>query len=392
MAIAFKLPDVGEGTTEGQIVRWLVDVGDTVELDQPLVEVETDKAVVELPAPRAGVILSRYGEVGEVVPVGSTLVVIGEQDERLDQGHDPRSTAEPVHESAPAPEHTAPRFPGVQAAPFTRRLAKEAGLDIETMVGTGPRGRVTPDDVRQAMAARPAREDVPDREEVELTPLRRRIGERLMTAHASAPAVTVVEQYDWTELVAMRNALKEEAAAVGAKLTYLAFLAKVVATVVAEFPGFNARWEGERLFRYRPVHLGIAVNTEEGLAAPVLRHADQKSLVEISGEIQRLADGARRRALSREELGGSTLTLTAGGNLGGLFATPILNFPEVAIVGMYRIHDAPVIRDGAVVVRKVGYLSLTFDHRVADGMEASAFLNAIGHALERPERLMLRLR
>lgn len=393
MAIEFKLPDVGEGTTEGQIVRWLVEVGDAVELDQPLVEVETDKAVVELPAPRPGIILSRHGAVGEVVPVGSTLVVIGGADEAREPGH------ERVTPPDPAERPRAPAMPaslGVQAAPYTRRLAREAGIDIEAISGTGPRGRVTPDDVRRMTAPGPSAEpgQSPDNERtlVELTPLRRRIGERLMTAQQAAPAVTVVEQYDFTDLVAIRSALKAEAAEDGAKLTYLAFLAKVVATVVARFPGFNARWDGDRLFRYRPVHLGIAVNTEEGLAAPVLRHAEQKNLIEISREIARLAQGARRRALSREELAGSTMTLTAGGNLGGLFATPILNFPEVAIIGMYRIHDAAVIRDGAVVARKVGYLSLTFDHRVADGMEASAFLNAIGHELERPERLMLHLR
>lgn len=393
MPFEFKLPDVGEGTTEGEIVRWLVREGDPVQLDQPLVEVQTDKAVVELPAPRAGVILARYGKEGDVIPVGATLVVIGEAElAAIDAGA-------PTAPAPAPPAESGGGAPGVQAAPYTRRLAKEAGIALEEVVGTGPHGRIVPEDIRRHQAERaaqlatkatpPLREDG---EPVVLSPLRRRIAERLSTSIREIPQVTVVEEVDQTELVALRERLRPLAAAAGVRLTYLALVAKMLAIALPQFPMLNARWEKDGLYRYRRIHLGVAVDTAEGLVVPVVRDVQEKSVLELAREIGDKAEKAKRRALSGEELTGSTITITAGGALGGLFATPLINVPEVAIFGMYQIRKKPWLYDGQVVVRDIGYISLTFDHRVADGMMAARFLTEMAQLMTHPERLVLGLR
>lgn len=393
----FKLPDVGEGTTEGEIVRWLVNLGDTVILDQPLVEVETDKAVVELPSPMAGVIRARYGEEGEVMAVGATLVVI-----------DPASGSAPSENSARPPkverpdEETVAVKPvapsaSVQAAPFTRKMARDGGVNLAEVVGSGPHGRIVPDDVRRVLDRQPqlARVETEPSEELEeiiIQGVRRRVADHLSQAWREVPQVTVVEKYDFSELVSVRQQLKAEAAADGGSLTYIAFLAKALALVLREYPELNARWQGQRLFKHPKVHIGFAVNTADGLSVPVIHDVDQMSVREISERIKVLAEGARERKLKPAQLNGSTITVTAGGSLGGLFATPIINPPEVAIVGMYRIQPEAVVRNGAVVSAEIGHLSLTFDHRVVDGMRASAFLNGLGATLSHPTRWLLNLR
>lgn len=397
MPFEFKLPDVGEGTTEGEIVRWLVREGDPVQLDQPLVEVQTDKAVVELPAPKAGVILARYGKEGDVIPVGATLVVIGEAELAAESGAaNPPKPALPAESGGGAPE--LPAAPGVQAAPYTRRLAKEAGIALEEVVGTGPHGRIVPEDVRRHQAERAAQAPAkapPEREEGEpvvLSPLRRRIAERLSTSIREIPQVTVVEEVDQTELVALRQRLRPLAEAAGIRLTYLALVAKMLAITLPQFPMLNARWEKEGLYRYRRIHLGVAVDTAEGLVVPVIRDVQDKSVWDLAREISEKAEKAKRRALSGEELTGSTITITAGGALGGLFATPLINVPEVAIFGMYQIRKKPWLHEGQIVVRDIGYISLTFDHRVADGMMAARFLTEMAQLMAHPERLVLGLR
>ncbi|MBX5467955.1 MAG: 2-oxo acid dehydrogenase subunit E2 [Firmicutes bacterium] len=393
MPFEFKLPDVGEGTTEGEIVRWLVQEGDQVALDQPLVEVQTDKAVVELPAPRAGVILARFGREGDVVPVGATLVVIGEATlaSTPDAGPTPPEPV-PTVPASPASAPPSPAEGGVKAAPYTRRLAKEAGIALEAVTGTGPQGRITPEDVRRYQAQAQAAASDPEREPVVLSGVRRRIAERLAASIREIPQVTVVEEVDATELVALRQRLKPVAEAAGVRLTYLAWVGKMLAVVLPRYPDFNARWEKDGLYRYRRIHLGVAVDTPDGLVVPVVRDVQEKSIFAIAREIADKAERARRRALSQEEMSGSTITITAGGTLGGLFATPLINVPEVAIFGLYQIRRKPWIHQGEIVPREVGHISLTFDHRVADGMMAARCLTEVAELIADPTRLLAELR
>jgi pyruvate/2-oxoglutarate dehydrogenase complex dihydrolipoamide acyltransferase (E2) component len=406
MAFEFKLPDVGEGITEGEIIRWLVAAGDIVTQDQPLVEVQTDKAVVELPSPRAGRILECRGEPGQVIAVGTTLAVIGDTEETAAVAEEmppPGAPARPpapvsvTRETSPAP--TPPRL-RVQAAPATRRLARELGIDLAEVSGSGPHGRVVPADVRRA--AHEDREPAPTtplttpgaggRTEVKLIGLRRVISEHMAQSWREIPHVTVVEKARASELKAIRERLKEAGEARGVRVTYLPLVAKALTLAIRDYPVFNARWEEGRLFQYADVHLGLAMDTPEGLVVPVVRGAQDRSVLEIAGEAARLAAGARERRLSSSELTGSTVTITGGGPLEGLFATPIINYPEVAILGMYRLRDEAWVVDGRLEPAPSLYLSLTFDHRVADGAEASRFLRRLIGLLEDPAVWLLDLR
>lgn len=409
MAFVFTFPDVGEGITEGEIVRWLVAVGDRVALDQPLLEMQTDKAVVELPAPRAGVILRREGQEGDVVPVGATLVVIGEADEA---GTETASSAgaetAPPAAAAVVPTETIP--PGgapaqssevplrVQAAPATRRLARELGIDLHHVSGSGPRGRIVPKDVRLAAENRAASTaatvapTVPDEKTpYRLQGLRRVIAEHMVQSVREIPHVTVVERVNARRLVAIREALKPAAQAQGARLTYLPLVAKALGLALPQFPVFNGRWEDGTFYQYRAVHVGIATDTKDGLLVPVVRHVQAKSLLEIAREMAELAEGARERRLAPGQLTGSTVTITGGGILGGLFATPIINYPEAAILGVYRMQEEVVVEDGQMRAAPLLYFSFTFDHRVADGAEASRFLSRLKDLLAAPEQWLLDL-
>ena len=390
MAFEFKLPDVGEGTTEGEIVRWLVGVGDAVALDQPLVELETDKALVELPSPRAGVIASVHGEPGQVVPVGTTLVVIDVAGEPV---------AERPAAPMPAPAPVAPirtgRTPAVQAAPATRRLARELGVDLTHVPASGPRGRVLPGDVRAA-AGTPAPAGAPtsaaDRMPMVLSGLRRVMAEHMATSAREIPQVTVVERVNASELVRVRTALRGTAEALGARLTYLPWVAKALALALADHPRFNARWDHGTCYQHRDVHLGIATDTPDGLLVPVIRDAGQLSVLELAQAMTAQTERAQARKLSAGELSGSTVTITGGGRLAGLFATPLINPPEVAILGVYRIQQEAQVVGGAVVPCPMLYLSWTFDHRIADGAEASRFLEQLKDLLADPGQWLLRLR
>ncbi|MDA8199089.1 MAG: dihydrolipoamide acetyltransferase family protein [Thermaerobacter sp.] len=396
MAFEFKLPDVGEGITEGEIVRWLVEVGDTVGLDQPLLELQTDKAVVELPAPRAGVVASVHGEPGQVVPVGTTLVVIDAPGAAAE-----RSTA-PAAPAAPSPPEEAPSAPeagvdgagAVQAAPATRRLARELGVDLTRVAASGPRGRVLPGDVRAAASA-PSGAGAPasgDRVPLVLTGLRRVMAEHMTTSVREIPHVTVVERLNASELVRVRTALKGPAEAQGARLTYLPWVAKALTLALADHPLFNARWEQGTCYQYQAVHLGIATDAPDGLLVPVIRDADKLSVLELARAMTLQTERAQARKLSTAELSGSTVTITGGGPLAGLFATPIINHPEVAILGVYRIQQEAQVVNGALVPCPMLYLSWTFDHRIADGAQASRFLNRLKDLLADPDQWLLRLR
>jgi pyruvate dehydrogenase E2 component (dihydrolipoamide acetyltransferase) len=348
MAYEFKLPDLGEGLTEGEVARWLVSEGDEVVEDQPLVEIQTDKTTVEIPSPAAGKVAQILVEEGKVVPVGTILVVIGEDG------------------AAPAPEKSRPREEApqkVRATPLVRRLAQELGVDLESLVGTGPQGRITEQDVRGASGGAEPGEG---RREA-LRGVRRLIAEHMARAHKEVPAVTWVEECDFSSL--------------DLKLLVPTVL-KAVAETLKEFPELNARLEGDEIVYLDRYDLGVAVQTDDGLVVPVVRGCDTASIEQLADEVKRLAEAARAGALKPEELRGSTFTVTSAGKLAGLLQTPIVNHPEVAILSIGRIAERPVVRDGKLVVGQTGYLSVTFDHRVIDGARAAEFGLAVIGRLE----------
>ena len=375
MAYEFKLPDLGEGLTEGEVARWLVSEGQEVAEDEPLVEIQTDKTTVEIPSPAAGKVAQILVSEGEVVPVGSVLVVIGDgaEPEVPAAPEAPEEAAAAGQPSAPAVSRREAAGPvgSVRATPLVRRLAQELGVALEGLTGTGPQGRITEDDVRGAAAAAPS---AAEGRRAPLRGVRRLIAEHLTTSHREVPAVTVVEECDFTELDAVRG-----------ERSYLPYLLQATVAGLRQFPELNARLEDDEIVYLERYDLGVAVQTDEGLIVPVLRGADARTLDEIEAEAARLAEAARTETLRPEELRGSTFTVTSAGRLGGLFATPLVNHPEVAILGLHRIADRPAVRDGAVVVRRIGWLSCTFDHRVVDGARASAFLLDVIERLERAE-------
>jgi pyruvate dehydrogenase E2 component (dihydrolipoamide acetyltransferase) len=357
VAYEFKLPDLGEGVAEGEIARWLVEVGQVIEEDDPLVEVQTDKTTVEIPSPAKGTVARILVTEGELVPVGTPLVVIG----------DGEAPAEPAHEPAAPPER-------VKATPLVRKIAAELGVDLGLLAGTGPGGRVTEEDVRRfstlSGGQTPGRG--PERR-VPLRGVRRLIAQHLTTSHREVPAVTVVEECDFTALAAARG-----------ERSYLPYLLQAVVGGLKAVPELNATLDGEEIVFWERYDLGLAVQTDEGLVVPVLREADAKSLDELEAEARRLADGARAGTLQPEELKGSTFTVTSAGKLGGLFATPLVNHPEVGILGLHRIGPRAAVVDGEVAVREIGWLACTFDHRVVDGARASTFLLDVIGRLESP--------
>jgi pyruvate/2-oxoglutarate dehydrogenase complex dihydrolipoamide acyltransferase (E2) component len=353
MAYELALPDLGEGVADGEISRWLVAVGDVVGEDDALVEVQTDKAAVEIPSPVAGRVAAILVEAGATVPVGTRLLVIAQGDDWAAADGAPQ---------AAAPER-------VQALPAVRRLAVELGVALESVAGTGAGGRVTQEDVRAAAVGA-------DREPVQRVPLagvRRRIAERLARVQREVPAVTVVEECDFTALAAVRG-----------ERSLVAYVLHAVAAALGDHPALNAHLEGEEILLYDRRHVGLAVQTERGLVVPVVREAERRSLDELDAELRRLAAGARADTLAPAELRGSTFTVTSAGRLGGLFATPLVNPPEVAILGVHRVDPRPVVRGGEIVVREVGLVSCSFDHRALDGAQASAFLLDLIARLEAP--------
>ena len=364
MAYEFKLPDLGEGLTEGEIARWLVAEGEEIAEDQPLVEVQTDKTTVEIPSPAAGKVTSILVGEGETVPVGTVLVVIG------------GDGAAPAPEKPAARQKAAPPPPPagdrVRATPLVRRVAGELGVDLATVAGTGPQGRVTEDDVRAAASGEAPAPAEGERREP-LRGVRKLIAEHLTASHREVPAVTVVEECDFTALDGVRGSR-----------SYLPYLLAATVEGLRAVPELNARLDGEEIVYYETFDLGLAVQAEQGLTVPVVRSVDTSSLDELEAETARLADAAREGTLKPEELRGSTFTVSSGGKLGGIFATPLVNYPEVGILGLHRIAERPVVRDGQVAVAKVGWLSCTFDHRVVDGVRASEFLLTVIGRLEAP--------
>jgi pyruvate/2-oxoglutarate dehydrogenase complex dihydrolipoamide acyltransferase (E2) component len=358
MAYEFKLPDLGEGLTEGEVARWLVAEGQEVAEDEPLVEIQTDKTTVEIPSPAAGVVSKILVEEGKVVPVGTVLVVIG------GDGAEPDTAPSQGQSLGLGQERR------VRATPLVKRLARELGVDLASLQGTGAQGRVTEKDVRRAARSEGlSLGHVPEGRREPLRGVRRLVAEHMARAHHEVPAVTWVEECDFSR--------------VDLNLLVPTVL-KACAAALQEFPELNARLEGDEIVYLDRYDLGIAVQTEQGLVVPVVRDCATRSLDELRAEVERLADAARAGTLKPEELRGSTFTVTSAGKVAGLFQTPIVNHPEVAILSIGRVAERPVVREGKVATAPIGYVSVTFDHRVVDGARAAEFGLAVIRRLEQP--------
>ena len=402
----FKLPDVGEGTAEAEIVAWHVGVGEMVEEDSPLVDVMTDKATVEITSPVRGRVLSLAGAPGEIAVVGASLVELETEAEADDAKAGPVAAppplaAAPSRAAVPSPR-AAPEEPKTSgsvglASPAVRARAKALGVDLDLITGSGPGGQVTHADLDARMLAQPGarggggsgpRTAV---HQVKVIGLRRKIAEKMQEAKRRIPHFGYVEEIDVTELEELRLVLNAEHGAARGRLTVLPFVVAALAKALPAFPQINARYDDEAgvVERFEAVHVGIATQTEAGLIVPVVRHAEALDLWDCAREIARLAAAARSGSATREELSGSTITLTSLGPLGGVSHFPVINHPEVAILGPNKIAERPVVRSGQVVVRRMMNLSSAFDHRVVDGYDAAAFVQRLKGLLERPASLFI---
>ncbi len=451
MSFEFKLPDLGEGVHEGEILDWFVEVGDTVEEDAPLVEVETDKAAVTIPSPKGGTIVARNGEVGETLAVGSVLVVIdvGEgADEATPAPPEPPSAAAaaPTPEPAPAPTPAAALAPTpaaalapapaalrkggpVPAAPATRRLARELGVDLRSVAGSGPAGRVSADDLRRhaeqiasgaapaasapaaSAAAAPVEEQsfdgasagipffeverLPDfsqwgEVEVEaLRSIRRKVAHKMVASMVIAPHVAHMDECDVTDLDAVRRELNGKQSDV--KYSLLPFILKAVCGQLRRHPKLNASIDPHKsqIIYKKYYNLGFAADTPKGLLVPVIHGADRLSIAEIAQQVTELADQGREGKLDVEKMRGGTFTVTNLGAIGGTFVIPTINYPEVAILGLGRASERPVVKDGEIVVRKMLPMTIAYDHRLVDGAVAARFLNDVIARLQDPTRLFV---
>ncbi|HSR53755.1 MAG TPA: dihydrolipoamide acetyltransferase family protein [Acidobacteriota bacterium] len=431
MAFEFKLPDIGEGVVEGEIVEWLVKEGDFLEEDQPMVEVMTDKATVELPSPRAGKVLECKGEAGDVIEVGEVLIVI----EEADEGEAPKAEEtpqdkprqesisasslpdeppeaeprqvepRPVKKVQPAPVVSADDKPRRKAlaTPAVRRVARERGIDIQQVDGSGPGGRVTREDLDRfqqegppeaAERGTPPAPSAPAQGEIEIVPyraLRKKIGDRLAQSKRVAPHFTYVDEVDMTELVKLRRHYQQMPATGDVKLTYLPFIIKAVIKGLQKHPIANASLDEEKgeIHIKHFFNIGVATATDNGLIVPVVKQADQKGMLELAQEIGRLAEAAREGKIALEDLQGGTFTITSLGKLGGIMATPVINYPEAAILGVHKIEEKPVVREGEIVIRSMMNLSVSMDHRIVDGQTGAEFMNDLIPYLENPALLLL---
>lgn len=449
MAYEFKFPDIGEGLTEGEIVEWKVSVGDKVADHQVILEVETDKAVAEVPSPTSGYIISLKGGPGDVINVGEVIAVIGDESE-LKAGAKaappapepekpapapepaPSPTPKPVAplepvkvkrgsvgvvgelEEAPDEEEGEPAMvvtekpaaisrPRVDALPRDRQVAKSLGIDIESVRGTGPKGRVTEEDIRKAAGrgvpekGAPPREGAPGEdsfgrvERIKVHGVRRKVAKAMVESLTKAAQVTTSDEADVGLLWHIRAKEKAAAEEAGVKLTFLPFVIKAIIGALKRDPLMNSSMDDEKeeIVVKGYYNIGIAVETRDGLIVPNVKDADKKSILELGREVESLAEKARKRTLGISDVKGGTFTITNYGSIGGIFGTPVLNYPEAGILGMGRIYDKPVAEDGAIKIRKVLPLSLTFDHRVVDGATAQHFLNGIIRHLEDPDLILI---
>lgn len=435
MAYEFKLPDIGEGVVEGEIVKWLVKEGDVVIEDQPLVEVMTDKATVTIPSPKAGKVVKRYGEEGSIAKVHSTLVALEVE------GAAPRAEApKPAPAAAtPAPAVSAPVAPvkptltpapaakapvqapvaparvdvapangHVLATPVTRRIARESGFDLAEIDGTGPQGRILKKDVLAALEGRTAqaaqaRAPAPSApapltataadERMPMRGLRKAVFKKMVQSEQYAVPFTFVEEVDMTALVGLRERINKRLESEGVKLTFLPFIIKALIAALRKYPHLNAHMDEEKqeLVIRRQYNLGIGVATDAGLTVAVIHDADRRSLRNLGEELTRIGKAARENKLTMAELTGGTFTITSLGKDGGMFATPVINHPEVAILGIHKIEPRPVVVDGQIVIRERTYLSCSFDHRVIDGHIGAAFVTEVAKYLQDPELLLIEM-
>ncbi|MFH1520577.1 MAG: dihydrolipoamide acetyltransferase family protein [Candidatus Micrarchaeota archaeon] len=405
MVNEFKFPDVGEGIHEGVIVKWRVKEGDSVTADQIIVEVETDKAVVELPSPFTGTILKTNFKEGETIRVGQILVVVGEPGESITQSPEAIRAV-----MTPSPSAVEKRPDGhVLATPSIRKLARELGVDLSDVHGSGPGGRITEDDVRSAPSGTPIKNDkiseTPKIEKndspevvtnegdqiIQLSHMRTIIAERMVYSKTHIPHACGMDYVDVTKLTELREKEKKAIEARGIKLTYLPFIIKSCAIALHKYPHFNSHFDENKnaLVIKKQINIGIAVETPEGLMVPVIKNIDKKSIVEIAQEIEHLAAAARDRKIKLEDIKGGTFTITNVGSVGGFYSTPIINPPEVAIMGVHRIKDLPLVIKNKIRARKVMGISLCFDHRVNDGATATEFMNEVMKHIEDPDLMLV---
>jgi 2-oxoisovalerate dehydrogenase E2 component (dihydrolipoyl transacylase) len=431
----FKMPDLGEGTVEAEIVAWHTEPGDTVAEDQIIVEVMTDKAAVEVPAPVSGRVLSIRGAPGDKIAVGSPLIVFETAPAATAAAASPPAASPTQSASAPAarpatqtplaaaPVTAASAAPGdvsaraapvggrIMTSPANRRRAREAGIDLATVAGSGPGGRIVRADLKAASAARTdAADDATVRTrtlpgaaarspqaaggettEIKVIGVRRLIAERMSEAKRNIPHFAYVEEVDVTELEALRQHLNSKLAKGEPGFTYLPLVIVALVRTLESFPQCNVLYDAARgvLVRHRAVHVGVATQTPDGLKVPVVRNAQTMSLQEVAAETRRVTERARANQATREELVGSTITITSLGKLGGIASTPIINAPEVAIIGLNKAVDRPVVLDGAVAVRRIMNLSSSFDHRFVDGYDAAAMIQALKELLEHPAMIFI---
>jgi len=439
MTYEFKLADLGEGMHEAEIVQWLIDVGDTAKLDQAIAKVETDKAVVELPSPVTGRVSEIRVKDGQTAKVGDVLVVFETSASSSGDGT-PKSSETPAAATSSAPTNmssvttassqSAPSVaarPRVQAAPAVRKLAFELGVDLEQVTPSSASGRVSLEDVRAyaeragsatsgaqngastaevASTAAPKEEQLaPSTSPVEkkvdqagtedqrqpLTGLRKRVAEHMERSWRTIPHATAFDEIDGGALIALRQALKPIAEQRGVRLTYMPLLIKLLIPLLKEFPIFNASLDEEKreIVYKRSYHIGVATDSPEGLLVPVMRNADRLTLMEVAAKLEKLIEGAQKRTLALPEVSGSTFTLNNVGSFGGGSGTPIINYPEAAILAVGRIQEKAIARQGAVIVRPVMPLALSFDHRLIDGAMSGKFLGRLKELVENPQQLML---
>jgi pyruvate/2-oxoglutarate dehydrogenase complex dihydrolipoamide acyltransferase (E2) component len=431
----FKLPDLGEGVAEGEIVKWLVKEGDPINEDQPMVEVMTDKATVQIPSPTKGKVGKIFAKEGQTAKVGDILVT-------LDEANGSARTPDTVRSTSPAavaavlpssqiPPTLRPAGAGIVATPATRKLARDLNVTIETITGSGPAGRITEEDVRKASGLKssgaaleqPMLQQLPVRppvspqapaspaysppivttqvstsaklagqleERIPIHGIRKRIAEKMSKSLHTTAQVTHVDEVDFTQLVALREKMKPLVEQQNVKLTFMPFIMQAAAACLKEFPYFNASIDDEKqeIVLKHFYNIGFATDTANGLIVPVIKDLDKKSLVQIARELGDLSEKARTGKIALEEIQGGTFTVTNVGTLGGVMSTPIINTPEVAILGIQRIQKRPVVREAQIVIRDMSYLSLSFDHRIVDGAEAARFTTKLISILENPGLLM----
>lgn len=398
MAFEFRFPDVGEGIHEGKIVEWLVKEGDFVEIDQPFVKVETDKAVVELPAPKKGFLLKINFPKGTTIKVGDVVAIFGEKDEKIESKPAKSDLiTKPYEKKLEEREEKTRPLGKVLATPHTRSLARKLGVDLSLINPSGKGGRITDEDVisfankKEEHITKPhkpiEKEFLEEKTEVELTHLRKVIAQNMAYSKQKSAHVTHIDEVDVTELYNFYKELKNELEKDNQKITLLPFFIKALVLALKKYPKFNGSVdEGRGVFIFKNFYnIGFAADTDDGLIVPVIKNCDKLSLMEIAQQTKILAEKARKRELTLDDLKGSTCTITNIGPIGGVFATPIIHQPELAIVGFHTIKERPWVVDGEIKIRKIMYISISFDHKYIDGAEAARFVSYFVHLLEKPQ-------